>query len=129
MVLAHNTSRLPTTASPPSRGTEIVKGILAFICTAALVVGVPVGLLAAAGPPWPSSLPARSWRSAESSGSAFLEVLAVVVWLSWAHFVVCLAVEVTAERHARSLAPRVPGGGVGTQMLARKMVGTIVLVV
>src|SRR5699024_780044 len=71
----------------------------------------------------------RSWLSAELTGSALLEVLAVGVWLAWAHVVVCLAVEVIAERPARSLAPRVPGGGVGTQMLARKLVGTIVLVV
>ena len=94
-----------------------------------LVVGVPVALIAAFGAPWPDSVPSLDVLSRPTSADTLLGVLAVVVWLAWLHFVVCLAVEAVAEVRHRGLAPRVPGGSIGTQYLARKVVVAIALLI
>lgn len=127
MVTPKATRRLPATAHPPSRASEVGRGLLALAATAAIVVGVPVVLIAAFGAPWPRHVPGTSWLTAPITSSTLLDVLAVVVWLAWLHFVVCLVVELLAERRARGLALRVPGGGLGTQSLARRLVAAIVL--
>lgn len=119
--------RLPQSANGPSRGMQVLQGLLALAATLAVVIGVPLLLLAAFGTPWPDDKPSLDWLTAPSSTEAVLGILAGVVWLAWAHFVVCLAVEAVAERKRRGLAPRVPGGGVGTQALARRAVVTIAL--
>lgn len=104
------------------------KGLAAMFGTAAIVIGVPLGLLTAFGTPWPSEAPTLEWLTSPTTGEALLAVLAVVVWLAWAHFVVCLTVEAVAERRQRGMAVHVPGGGVGTQYLARRLIATMVLV-
>lgn len=122
------TTRLPVATHVPSRGAELAKGALAIVATSVLVVGVPVALLAAFGPPWPSSVPDSGWVTAPIDSGTVTRVVAVVVWLAWLHFVVCLVVELAADRRSRGLAPRVPGGGIGTQSLARRLVAAMVLV-
>jgi len=121
----HN--RLPAVAEEPSRFKQVATGILALLGTLAIVVGVPVALFAAFGTPWPDQKPSVEWLSTPTTGETVLSVLAVVVWLAWAHFVVCLVVEAVAERRKSGLAPRIPGGGIGTQGLARRLVSSIVL--
>src|SRR5699024_4894945 len=113
-------SRLPTITDVPSRGAEIAKGLAAIVGTAVIVVAVPIGLLAAFGTPWPSEMPSLEWLTRPTTGEALLAVLAAVVWLAWAHFVICLVVEAVAERRQRGMAANVPGGGMGTQHLARR---------
>ncbi len=120
-------SRLPTITQVPSRGAQVAKGLLALVGTVVVVAGVPLALLAAFGTPWPSEPPSMEWLTRPTTTETVLSVLAVVVWLAWAHFVVCLVVEAVAERRRRGLAPQVPGGGIGTQALARRIVATIVL--
>ncbi len=120
-------ARLPSTP-PDSRAAEIVRGLLALVCTLAVAIGVPVGLWAAFQEPWPSTAPTTDWLTAPITTETILEVLAAVVWLAWLHFVLCLAVEFVAEVRGRGFGPRVPGGGVGTQALARRIVATVVLV-
>ncbi|MEH3032837.1 MAG: LysM peptidoglycan-binding domain-containing protein [Aeromicrobium erythreum] len=120
--------RLPVITEVPSRGAQVAKGLAALAGTALIVVGVPIALLAAFGTPWPDEKPSLEWLTAPTTSEAILGVLAVVVWLAWLHFVVCLVVEAVAERRHRGLAPQVPGGGVGTQALARRLIATIVLV-
>lgn len=122
-------SKLPSITDVPSRGAEIAKGLAAVVGTALIVVGVPIGLLAGFGTPWPNELPTVEWLTQPTTGEALLAVLAVVVWLAWAHFVVCLAVEAIAERRHRGMAAHVPGGGIGTQHLARRLVATMVLLI
>ncbi len=121
----HN--RLPAVTEEPSRFRQVATGILALLGTLAIVFGVPVALLAAFGTPWPDQKPSVEWLSTPTTGETVLGVLAVVVWLAWAHFVVCLVVEAVAERRKSGLAPRIPGGGIGTQGLARRLVSSIVL--
>ncbi|MGJ9414310.1 BTAD domain-containing putative transcriptional regulator [Aeromicrobium sp. CF4.19] len=119
--------RLPSITHVPSRGAQVAKGLAALVGAAIVVVGVPLALLSAFGPPWPDEVPTIEWLTRPTTIEAMLSVLAVVVWLAWAHFVVCLVVEAVAERRRRGLAPQVPGGGVGTQALARRIIATIVL--
>ncbi|TCI99446.1 LysM peptidoglycan-binding domain-containing protein [Aeromicrobium sp. IC_218] len=120
--------RLPTITKVPSRGAQVAKGLAALVGTALIVVGVPLALLAAFGTPWPDEAPSLQWLTEPTTTEALMGVLAAVVWLAWAHFVVCLVVEAVAERKRRGLAPQVPGGGIGTQTLARRLVATIVLI-
>lgn len=122
-----SSSRLPTITDVPSRGAQVAKGLAALVGTIVIVVGVPVALLAAFGTPWPSEAPSLEWLTRPTTTEATLGILAAVVWLAWAHFVVCLLVEAVAERRRRGLAPQVPGGGIGTQALARRLIATIVL--
>jgi hypothetical protein len=121
-------SRSPAPVQLPDRRVEVAKGIAAFLGTALVVVGLPVLLLSAFGTPWPDESPRVDWLTEPTTSDVVLGVLAVVVWLAWAHFVVCLAVEAVAERRHRGLAPHVPGGGIGTQTLARRAVATILLI-
>ncbi len=120
--------RLPSVTKVPSRGAQVAKGLAALLGTALIVVGVPLALLAAFGTPWPDEAPSLDWLTEPTTTEALLGVLTAVVWLAWAHFVVCLVVEAVAERRRRGLAPQVPGGGIGTQTLARRLVATIVLI-
>lgn len=120
--------RLPVITDVPSRGAQVAKGLLALLGTIAIVVGVPVALLAAFGTPWPDEAPTIEWLTQPTTSEAILGVLAVVVWLAWLHFVICLLVEAVAERRHRGLAPQVPGGGMGTQALARRLIATIALI-
>lgn len=120
-------NRLPAITEEPSRFKQVVTGAAALIGTLAIVVGVPIALLAAFGTPWPDQKPSVEWLSTPTTGETVLGVLAFVVWVAWAHFVVCLVVEAVAERRKSGLAPRIPGGGIGTQGLARRLISSIVL--
>lgn len=121
-------TRLPATDALPSRGVQILLGLLALLATAFIVVGVPILLWSAFGSPWPDNGFSMEWLTSPSSTEAVMSILATVVWLAWAHFVICLVVEAVAERRKRGLAPRVPGGGVGTQAVARRLIATIALI-
>jgi len=122
-----STARLPSTP-PGSRAGEIVRGLLTLVGTLAVVLAVPVVLWTAFQEPWPSTAPTTKWLTDPITTGTILEVLAVVVWLAWLHFVLCLVVEVVSEVRGRGFAPRVPGAGVGTQALARRVVAAVVLV-
>ncbi|MBA2417900.1 MAG: LysM peptidoglycan-binding domain-containing protein [Nocardioidaceae bacterium] len=119
--------RLPVAADVPSRRAQIVGGIAALVGLLVIVVGLPFGLLAAFGAPWPDSMPSGSLLSAEISAGTLFSILTAAVWLAWAHFVLCVAVEVWTERRARGLAPRIPGGAIGTQALARRLVAAVMV--
>ncbi len=112
------------------RGVEVASGVAALVGTVLIVVGLPLALLSAFGTPWPDSSPSVEWLTRPVTPESVLGLLAVVVWLAWAHFVVCLLVEAMAGRgHRGAAAPHVPGGGLGTQTLARRLVATILLLV
>ncbi|WP_370614100.1 LysM peptidoglycan-binding domain-containing protein [Mumia qirimensis] len=129
MTATQRSSRLPVTPQDGGRGGDVARGLIALVATLALVVGVPVALASAFGAPWPSQVPDVGWLTQPLTTDVLLHVLAAVVWLAWLHFVVCLLAEAVSEVGARGLAPRIPGGGIGTQALARKLVTTIVLLV
>ncbi|MGH1565706.1 BTAD domain-containing putative transcriptional regulator [Mumia sp. DW29H23] len=128
-VTQRSSNRLPAAPQQGGRGGEVVRGLVALVATLALVVGVPWALWTAFGAPWPSEVPDTAWITQPLTTDVLLHVLAAIVWLAWLHFVVCLVVEAIAEGRHRGLAPRIPGGGIGTQALARKLVTTVVLLV
>ncbi|MBA2640682.1 MAG: hypothetical protein H0U77_12015 [Nocardioidaceae bacterium] len=118
--MASTTGRRPaqtrlSVGGPPSRAAEVGLGLLALGGTLAIVLGVPWLLLRAFDPPWPTEPPSTSWFTEQVGTDTILLILSVVVWLAWAHLVVCLVVEAVTEVRGRGLARRVPGGGIGTQ--------------
>ncbi|MBA2550265.1 MAG: LysM peptidoglycan-binding domain-containing protein [Nocardioidaceae bacterium] len=102
-----------------------VRGLAALVALLALVLAVPWALWSVGGAPWPSEPPTLDWFTQELGASAIMSVLSVVLWLAWAHFCVCVVVEAAAAVEGRS---RVPGAGMGTQTLARRLVASVLLV-
>jgi nucleoid-associated protein YgaU len=106
---------------------ERIRGLLALVAITVLVVGVPWALWSVGGSPWPAEAPSTDWLTDELGSTQILSVLTVVLWLAWAHFTVCLAVELV-QAHTSGRRTSVPGGGVGTQALARRLVAAVMLV-
>jgi LysM domain len=120
-------TRLPAYRPPQGqRSREVLRGLLSVLAVLAIVVAVPVGLLLALGSPIPTALPDRSVLTSELDPLAVLRILSVVVWLAWAHFVVCFVVEWRSERRGVGLPSHVPLGG-GSQAVARRLVAAILL--
>src|SRR5690606_29696650 len=59
------------------------------------------------------------------TSEALINLVAVLVWIVWAHFVVCLVAEWRAARAGRL--PALVPGGLGSQLLARRLVAGILL--
>ncbi len=114
---------LPRGGAAPqrSRGT----GVLALLGALVLVVGVPVGLVLGVGNPLPTTAPSSSWLTAELTPMLVIKTLAVVIWIVWAHFVVCFLTEWRAIRSGR--VPRQVLLGGGSQTIARQLVASILL--
>lgn len=104
-----------------------VRGLSALVALLALVFAVPWALWNVGGPPWPSGVPALDWFTQELGTTAIMSVLSVVLWLAWAHFCTCVVVEVVAAVRTRR-SGRLPGAGVGTQTLARRLVASVLLI-
>jgi hypothetical protein len=101
---------------------------MALIAIVALLGGVPYALWAwGGGAPWPSSAPSGDWLTDSLGAEQILGILVAVLWLAWAHFAICVVVEAVQSRRAGSR--QVPGGGVGTQSLARRLVASAMLLV
>ncbi|NIZ93244.1 hypothetical protein [Kineococcus rubinsiae] len=117
--------RLPRGAlSRRARGVELLQGAVATLLLLGVVAGVPLALVALLGNPLPTTLPGRAWLDAEVTASSVLDVLAVVLWGVWLHFVVCVVAEFRAW--ARGTRGRVPLGS-GNQLLARRLVAAVLL--
>ncbi|SOC57513.1 LysM peptidoglycan-binding domain-containing protein [Ornithinimicrobium cerasi] len=110
---------------PAGEGRSVGRGLLATLGLLLLVVGVPAALVSLVGNPLPSSLPDRSWLTAPITADALISIFAVLVWVVWAHFVLCLVAEVRAARAGR-MPGLVPAGG-GSQLLARRLVAGVLL--
>jgi hypothetical protein len=117
------TDTLPRSSAVPARGRRTA--VLALLGSVVLLVGVPVGLVLAVGNPLPAELPSRSWLTADLTTGLVIDVLALLVWVVWAHFVVCFLTEWRAIRAGR-VPGRVAFGG-GSQTLARQLVAGILL--
>lgn len=118
-------TRLPQPGAPIDRGREIRLGVLGVLGIAVLVIGVPAALVAFVGYPLPRSAPSKDWLTQTVTATLLIKVLACVLWVVWAHFVVCLLSEWRALRHGR-LPSDVPLGG-GSQLLARRLVAAALL--
>lgn len=92
----------------------------------ALVIGLPVVLLAlGAPPPIPTSVPSLGDFARQLGVEDLITVLVAVVWLVWLLFLVCVVMEIVAARRG-GLASRVPGAG-PLQHLARILVGGLLV--
>jgi hypothetical protein len=117
------TDTLPRSSAAPARGRRTA--VLALLGSLVLLVGVPVGLVLAVGNPLPTELPSRSWLTADLTTGLVIDVLALLVWVVWVHFVVCFLTEWRAIRAGR-VPEKVAFGG-GSQTLARQLVAGILL--
>ncbi|SFB94531.1 BTAD domain-containing putative transcriptional regulator [Streptomyces aidingensis] len=127
--------------TPPASGTrtspvpvrvrrtfgDVLKAIGAFLALVMLVFGVPLSLAYYIGWPLPRTMPTLDTLGEEVSTGVFVKVLGVLVWVAWAQFTACVLVEVRAALSGVGLPRRVPGGGLGTQALARTLVGAVLL--
>ena len=104
----------------------------AVAAVAALVAGVPVALAVGIGWPLPRKVPSldelgRALSGSSISDGAIMGILAAVLWVAWAVFVCCVAVEVV--RVLRGQQVRIPLAGtfarwvVASMTLASSLVG------
>lgn len=120
---ATSAARLPR--GTDSGGRRVRDGLLALVGSLVLLVGVPVALVVFVGNPLPTSAPSRDWLTADVTPTLVIDILAVLVWVVWVHFVVCFLTEWRAIRAGR-MPDRVAFGG-GSQVLARQLVAGILL--
>src|SRR5262245_20551656 len=128
--MAKTTQQRPRAARLPqarrrNRFGELLKGLFSLVAIVAIVGGVPYLLWTWFGAPWPDQVPDRDLLFSQLDANAVLKIIAVVIWLAWLHFVVCLIAEAAAERRGRGISPRVPLGG-GSQTLARRLISGVV---
>lgn len=116
-------THLPRSATSESH--RVGKGVAAAAGAVALLIGVPLLLILLIGNPLPTTAPSRDWLTADVSARLVINVLAVLVWIVWAHFVVCFLTEWRALRAGR-MPDRVLMGG-GSQQLARQLIAGLLL--
>jgi LysM domain len=119
-----------TSLSARSRAADVGRGMLALVGAAALVVAVPVGLLAWVGSPLPAQAPSLSEvtsaiRDTYVPDEFLVKALALVCWLVWAELVASFLVEAVAYARGRK-AGHVPLAG-GLQRGAARLVAGIAL--
>jgi DNA-binding SARP family transcriptional activator len=112
------------------RASDLARGLAALAALVALVVGAPAALALVVGWPLPHAIPSVAELSqALTTGSIpdefFGKTLAVLGWIYWVHFIVCLAAELAAARRGR-LARRVPFAG-WNQAIAARLIGALLL--
>src|SRR3954452_23149070 len=105
------TNRLPRAAAPVNRGKEIRLGVLGVLGLIVLAAGVPALLIVFVGYPLPTHAPTQAWLTQSISATLIIKILACVVWLVWAHFVICLLTEWRAVRRGRLPGHVALGGG------------------
>jgi hypothetical protein len=119
----------PTVVKLPSRGAatqhRVARGVAALLGALVLLLGVPAALVVLVGNPLPATSPSRDWLTAEVTAELVINVLAVLVWIVWVHFLVCFLTEWRAVRAGR-MPDRVVLGG-GSQVLARQLVAGVLL--
>ncbi len=113
-----------------ARLAHLAKGIAALVVLAALVAGIPWALWHYIGWPLPHHMPsvAQVGRALDAHGIAgrtLVDVLAVVVWVTWAVLVASVAAEIPAALGARR-ARRLPVAGL-FQPLTGRLVAAVVV--
>ena len=108
----------------------VLRGGIALVTLAVLVVGLPLALYRLGGDPIPRHIPA--WRQAGSllmhrdNGAVFLGAVRDISWIAWALFTAAVAAEIQATLRGRS-APRLRLGGL--QHAASWLVACVTLAV
>ena len=93
--------RLPRSSSSISRGHEVRIGLLGSLGLLVLVIGVPVALVLFVGYPLPRTAPSKDWLTTSITATLIIKILACVVWLVWAHFVICIVAECAPPSHSQ----------------------------
>ena len=106
---------------------DVVLAVLAGVALVAILGAVPYGLIRFIGNPLPDEMPSLDMLNQNLGSSSLLSILAVVVWLAWCQFAVCVVVELKAALSGMSLAVPIPAAG-PSQALARSLVATMLLV-
>lgn len=107
----------------------VIRAALALLLTLTLTAGVPILLVRTVGNPVPGTW---AWGT-PITNQALLGLIAILAWIFWAQFILCLVVEIGAEvrlatgRSADWLS-RLPGTFSGQQALARTLVQAVVVV-
>lgn len=102
-----------------------IKALGALAVLALLVVGVPLGLIAFVGNPWPAG---GVDLQQEFTDEALIGALAAVAWLLWGQLLVCILVEIVAAIRG-GVDARVPGAFGIQQQLARVLITSVVLAI
>ncbi|MEV4559065.1 hypothetical protein AB0K51_19035 [Kitasatospora sp. NPDC049285] len=106
---------------------DVARALLAGVLLAAILAGIPYALVVGVGWPLPTKVPDLEVLTSSVSTSTMICTLAVIVWLLWLQFAVCVVVEVRSALSGVDLHVRLPAAG-GSQALARKLVTTMLLV-
>ncbi len=125
MTVTSNRRREDHLPRPDEAPRRPLIGLAALVGALALLVGVPAALVLLVGNPLPTAVPSRDWLTTQVTPELVIKVLAGVVWVVWAHFCVCFLTEWRALRRG-ALPDRVLFGG-GSQLLARQLIATILL--
>ncbi len=119
---------------PRHRGSasagDLARGLAALVAIVVLTAGVPAALALIVGWPLPHAVPSVSELSqtlttGSISDEFFANLLAVLGWIYWAHFIVCLGAEIAAARGGR-LARRIPMAG-WNQAIAARLIAAVLL--
>lgn len=107
---------------------RVIRGLAALIILVGLLLGIPLGLAVFGGNPLPDSL---SWPAitrallTPASDRTLIGIVAVVGWLAWAGFALCVAAELVSTLSGRRIHLKLPGLGVG-QKLAAALIITVI---
>jgi hypothetical protein len=112
------------------RAGELAGGLAALLAILLLAVGVPIGLAYIVGWPLPHALPSlaelsRAFTAGAIPDEFIVKALAVIGWVYWAQFMVCLWAELVAARKGR-LTRRLPLAGLNQALVAR-LIGAVLL--
>ncbi|MCC9309963.1 LysM peptidoglycan-binding domain-containing protein [Kitasatospora sp. RB6PN24] len=107
--------------------TDVLGALLAGLLLLAILVGIPYGLVSFVGWPLPASMPTMDTLTQDVSVTTFIAIFACFVWVLWAQFAVCVAVELRSALRGVEVHIHVPAAG-ASQALARKLVTTMLLV-
>lgn len=112
------------------RTRDVVKGLVALAATLALVVGLPLALVAVVGNPLPGQMP--SWdglrgglERSSVQAEVIINVLAVVLWVVWVRLTVAVLGQTVATLRGRGRLR--PASGIGLQNLAANLVTSVTL--
>lgn len=105
---------------------RLIKALGAAVILAALLVAVPIGLVIYPGSPWPAE---GVSLSAPLTDGAIIGLLAVLIWVLWAQFVLCVLTEAIAILTRDRVQIRVPFATGISRSAARKLVGAVLVAV
>ncbi|MFE0457746.1 LysM peptidoglycan-binding domain-containing protein [Kitasatospora sp. NPDC058965] len=124
--MANTRIKAPTGARSRTLG-DVLRALLAGVLLAAILAGIPYGLVRLVGWPLPRTMPDMSMLTQAVGVDTMIDILSVIVWILWAQFAFCVAVELRAAVSGIDIDIRLPATGT-SQALARKLVTTMLLV-